>query len=247
MPLQRTLALLLFGIAVMFTACVPFVRNAGTSIPSDRRTVDDVTRTYGPAARARLAGDFHAAGAAYPPQSITLLVIKDTAELELWVGSESKPTYIRTYPVQALSGVLGPKLREGDRQVPEGVYRIEGLNPNSSFHLSMKLDYPNAFDRANALLEGRDQPGSDIFIHGNAASVGCLAMGDAAIEELFVLAADSGRENIKVVIAPTDPRRAPLVASSTLPWLPALYRDIADEFDQYPRPTAAGIALPPGD
>ncbi|NJN46820.1 MAG: L,D-transpeptidase family protein [Candidatus Competibacteraceae bacterium] len=92
---------------------------------------------------------------------------------------------IKHYPVLAASGTLGPKLCEGDRQVPEGIYRIKSLNPNSAYHLSLELDYPNAFDLRQAERDGRNNPGSAICIHGKAVSVGCLAMGDTAIEELY--------------------------------------------------------------
>ncbi|MEO1729077.1 MAG: L,D-transpeptidase family protein, partial [Bacteroidota bacterium] len=110
------------------------------------------------------------------------------------------------YPILAASGTAGPKLREGDRQVPEGVYRVLSLNPNSRFHLSLELDYPNAFDRARASEEGRTEPGSDIFIHGGAKSVGCLAIGDPAIEEVFLLVAETGIGNVAALLCPSDPR-----------------------------------------
>lgn len=204
---------------------------------ASKRTVADVVTSVGPSARARLASYFEVANTEYPPQHVTLLALKDSAQLELWVGPEQQPTFIRTYPIQALSGVRGPKLREGDRQVPEGIYRIEGLNPNSSYHLSMKLNFPNAFDLRHAQTEGRTQPGSDIFIHGKAVSIGCLAMGDESIEELFVLAADVGRENIKVVIAPSDPRRSELsVSAKQAPtWVASLYQQLNSEFRKYAR------------
>ena len=70
----------------------------------------------------------------------------------------------------------------------------------------MKLNYPNEFDLAHAKIEGRTKPGSNIFIHGKAVSIGCLAMGDKTIEELFILANDVGINNITVVISPLDPR-----------------------------------------
>ena len=69
------------------------------------------------------------------------------------------------YPILAASGVLGPKLREGDKQVPEGIYGAEALNPNSKFHLSIRLNYPNTFDRRMAQSDGRTQLGGDIMIH----------------------------------------------------------------------------------
>lgn len=119
--------------------------------------------------------------------------------------------------------------------MPEGVYRIIGLNPNSSYHLSMKLDYPNSFDLRHAKHERRSRPGSNIFIHGKSGSVGCLAMGNEAIEELFVLVAAVGKDNARVVIAPHDPRNAPL--STSLPtapsWLPELYGLIEAEFKAF--------------
>jgi hypothetical protein len=114
---------------------------------------------------------------------------------------------------------------------PEGIYRIEALNPNSHYHLSMKINYPNEFDLVHAWQEGRTDPGSDIFIHGRAASIGCLAMGDKVIEELFVLTAHVGAEKVKVIIAPYDPRISPLETDSEeLPeWTPELYSLISRE------------------
>ena len=81
--------------------------------------------------------------------------------------------------------------------------------------------------------EGRTEPGTNIFIHGKSVSIGCLAMGDAAIEELFVLAADSGRQNFKVVIAPTDPRVSTLRNSTDRIWVDELYGSISREFEHF--------------
>lgn len=198
-----------------------------------KRTVAEVVSKYGDESRARMESYFINANISYPPESLTFLAIKDAGLLEVWANSESTPKLIHTYPVKAQSGVSGPKLREGDHQVPEGVYRIDGLNPNSSYHLSMKLNYPNAFDLKHAKNEGRDYPGSNIFIHGKAVSVGCLAMGDRAIEELFVLVADVGRENTSVVIAPSDPRERQLDRLTTIPWSDELYAAIEQEFGKY--------------
>ena len=199
-----------------------------------RQTVEDVIGRLGRDARSRLRPFFERAGVAYPPDRITLLAVKSEQELELWADAGDKAVYVRSFRVRAQSGVSGPKLREGDRQVPEGVYRIEGLNPNSSYHLSMKLDFPNEFDRRQAHKEGRQNPGSNIFIHGKAVSIGCLAMGDEAIEELFVLVHDVGKSRVKVVIAPTDPRLAALDAGSHPAWVSELYDRIEREFADYP-------------
>jgi len=122
------------------------------------------------------------------------------------------------------SGGPGPKLREGDFQIPEGIYRVIWLHPNSQYHLSMKLDYPNAFDREQARRDGRTNLGGDIFIHGKDISIGCLAVGDPAIEELFVLAARVGVQRVTTVVAPWDLRRRPPPdLSAHLPWATALY------------------------
>ena len=152
-------------------------------------------------------------------------------KLELWARDSGEFRFIRDYHIQAASGVAGPKLRQGDRQVPEGIYHITKLDPNSHYHLSMKLNYPNEFDLLHARHEGRANPGSNILIHGKAASIGCLAMGDEAIEELFVLTTQVGAENVKVVIAPHDPRTYPLNADSEKDpeWTPELYSAISRE------------------
>jgi hypothetical protein len=200
--------------------------------PQGQRTVDDVLYSYAPYAVEQLKPYFEKAGVAYPPKALTLVGLKEEKKLELWAkGERGDFRFIRDYDIRAASGKNGPKLRQGDRQVPEGIYHVVRLNPNSNYHLSMKLDYPNDFDLLHASREGRDQPGNDIFIHGDAVSAGCLAMGDLAIEELFVLAAHVGKENMKVVIAPHDPRKRPLDSKQPgLPsWTGELYEAIAGE------------------
>lgn len=193
-------------------------------------TISSRLKAFGPKVKARLRPAFDAAGVAYPPARVVLAAFKDEKRLELYAAGEGGALrLIRSYSVQAASGKLGPKLREADRQVPEGCYRIEYLNPNSRFHVSMKLDYPNAFDRRHAAAEGRTQPGSDIMIHGRAVSIGCLAMGDPAAEELFVLAALTGIPNVEVIIAPVDfrVRSLPPGLETSLPsWTQELYATI---------------------
>jgi murein L,D-transpeptidase YafK len=123
-------------------------------------------------------------------------------------------------------------LRKGDGQVPEGIYRIESLNPNSRYHLSLRVSYPNEFDRARAKREQRTNPGGDIMIHGGAASIGCLAMGDEAAEELFVLAALTGIRNITVVLSPVDFRKRDV--SSPPAGTEALYAEIRKQLAGLP-------------
>jgi hypothetical protein len=201
--------------------------------PLGERTVEDILQIYGTHATRKLNNYFAKAKVSFPPKEITLVALKQEKKLELWARDKQEFRLIHTYNIQAASGVAGPKLRQGDKQVPEGIYRIEGLNPNSNYHLSMKLNYPNEFDLFHAALEGRSNPGSDIFIHGRAISIGCLAMGNENIEELFVLTVKVGAENVKVVIAPHDPRVYPLKTDSEqLPiWATELYANISREIN----------------
>jgi hypothetical protein len=194
-------------------------------------TIASVVKRYGPAARARLKPHFARAGVSYPPKKIALLVFKRERRVSLWVDGR----FIRAYPILAASGHAGPKLRQGDYQVPEGVYRIEWLNPASSYHLSMKVSYPNAFDRQQAAIDHRTRLGGDIFIHGKNVSIGCIALGDPAIEEVFTLAADTGIQRIRVIIAPNDLRVAGAAMAENTPlWVAGLYRTIAAALAEFP-------------
>ena len=140
------------------------------------------------------------------PQKLSILAFKEERQLEVWDSSQEKPVLLKTFPFTAFSGTLGPKLREGDGQIPEGLYKIEYLNPNSSYHLSMKINFPNAFDRRKARKEKRTRPGTNIFIHGKAVTIGCIPIGDSAIEELFYIVSKTGKKNVDVIISPYDMR-----------------------------------------
>ena len=138
-------------------------------------TVEERLAQYGPAARNRLSPYFLDAGLPYPPGELVLIGIKDRKVLEVWArGAEVSFARVRTYPILAASGHLGPKLCEGDRQVPEGLYEIESLHPNSLFHLALRVKYPNEFDRRKGCEDGRMNLGGDIMIHGSNGSVGCM-------------------------------------------------------------------------
>jgi len=201
------------------------------------RSVADVVRSLGPAARDRLRPHFERARVPYPPAHVTLIILKDERRLELWAGSApAGQHHVRSYEILAASGGPGPKLRQGDLQVPEGVYRILWLNPASSYHLSLKLDYPNAFDRARAHADGRQNLGGDIFIHGRAVSIGCVAVGDPGIEELFVLAAEVTPARVRTLVAPHDLRRRPAPTAPHPDWVAGLYRDLARELRAFPAP-----------
>jgi murein L,D-transpeptidase YafK len=146
---------------------------------------------------------------------------------------------VRSIDITAASGGPGPKLREGDRQVPEGIYEVDSLNPNSLYHVSMRLNYPNAFDRQMAQRDRRGRLGNAIMIHGSDRSIGCVAVGDAAAEDLFVIAADAGLDQVAVVIVPRDFRRTGEHASiSGQPaWVHDLYADLDQKLRSLPAAT----------
>ena len=168
------------------------------------------------------------------PKRLTLIGLKHEQLLEVWGEYHGKKVYITTYPFTAFSGQLGPKFREGDRQIPEGIYGIGYLNPNSKFHLSMNINYPNAFDRRMAKKERRTNLGSAIMIHGKNVTVGCIPIGDEPIEELYFLVEKIGIKNTKVILAPIDFRtREVEIKSKKHPWLQDLYTQIKKEMQPY--------------
>ncbi|MES9898488.1 MAG: L,D-transpeptidase family protein [Sedimenticola sp.] len=201
-----------------------------------QRSVEDVMSDYRVKVALRLYPRFQFVDVAWPPREVALVAFKDTRQLELWARDDEDWVHIKDYRIKGISGRPGPKLQEGDRQVPEGRYRIELLNPNSAFHLSLKLNYPNAFDRGKALQEGRSNLGGDIFIHGDRVSKGCLAMGNSAVEELFVLTAMLGMENVSVLISPRDFRFRPALPPppDTPAWVMGLHRRIAVNLQKFP-------------
>jgi murein L,D-transpeptidase YafK len=151
-------------------------------------------------------------GLSYPPKDIYIRTFKAQNELELWGRDDVEDAYklVKTYRICALSGILGPKRTEGDRQVPEGYYFIEDFNPKSDYFLSLLLNYPNYSDQ---LLSDKKKPGGDIYIHGGCVTVGCMPMTDAGIQEIYTLCLNaklSGETNIPVHVFPTRYNQAGL-------------------------------------
>jgi murein L,D-transpeptidase YafK len=140
----------------------------------------------------------------WPPQNVYLRSFKYDKQLEVWVRANATDPYklLKTYKVCMASGTIGPKRHEGDFQVPEGIYHINEFNPNSNYHLSLGLNYPNASDK---ILSDEKKPGNAIYIHGSCVSTGCIPIADMPIEELYVLTAyakDAGQEFIPVHVFP---------------------------------------------
>jgi len=141
------------------------------------------------------------------PKEIILVAFKEERVLEVYTKDYTGIKLLKEYPFTAYSGKLGPKLKDGDRQIPEGIYKVDYLNPNSAYYLSIKLNYPNEFDKSKTKFSSIDEMGKDIFIHGKAATIGCIPIGDEAIEEVFVLTQKATNNEVKVIISPRDFRK----------------------------------------
>ncbi|NSX56469.1 murein L,D-transpeptidase [Sulfitobacter sp. 1151] len=131
----------------------------------------------------QLQAEFAEAGLTYGAP-VFMRIFKEERVLEFWVQNGHQFELFKTYGICNYSGALGPKLREGDWQSPEGFYFVPpgAMNPNSSYHLSFNLGFPNRFDH------DAGRTGSFLMVHGDCVSVGCYAMTDAQIEEIYVIA-----------------------------------------------------------
>jgi len=152
-----------------------------------------------------LTSDLSQAGLDIKKLKIFLRAFKEEKVLEAWVWSKAKSHYVlfKRYRFCETSGSLGPKRRQGDLQIPEGLYYINRFNPSSKYYLSMGINYPNASDLVKA--RGKN-PGGDIFIHGDCKTLGCIPITDDKIKELYILAIEafnSGQKKIPVHIFPT--------------------------------------------
>lgn len=152
-------------------------RRSPREVPSSERSREAVERTSG-TLKPLLSRQGFRLGA-----PVFIRIFKEEGILEVWLQKRRKFKLFKSYPICKFSGDLGPKLKEGDGQSPEGFYSVPptALNPYSSFHLSFNLGYPNAFDRALG------RTGSLLMVHGNCVSIGCYAMTDPGIEEIYTL------------------------------------------------------------
>jgi len=140
----------------------------------------------------------------YQKFQLFIRAFKKEQTLEVWIRETGKEEFelLHTYDFCTTSGTLGPKRKEGDLQIPEGVYHINHFNPQSNFYLSLGLNYPNASDK---ILSHATKPGGSIYIHGNCVTIGCIPITDEKIKELYVLAVESrngGQEKIPVHVFP---------------------------------------------
>jgi hypothetical protein len=231
----------LMSVLVLFVCAIPFraqLRRPFVAVIQNmkgKKTIADRVAQFEAVVRIRLAPIFDKVGVAYPPAKMTLVGLKAERIVQVWVSGESgELKHLKDYPILGMSGVLGPKLKEGDMQVPEGIYRLESLNPNSLYHLALRVNYPNEEDRNRGKQDGRTELGSDIMIHGKKCSIGCLAMGDEAVEDLFVLTAQTGIDNVSIILSPVDfrVRDLPKEMPPTPDWTQQLYDLIRQELNR---------------
>lgn len=167
--------------ALMAAAAVVLARRSGAGAPGPEERYARIRERVTPA----LEGALRAKGLRLG-SPVFMRAFKEERELEVWVEHPGTRRFelFETYPIAAMSGSLGPKLREGDRQAPEGFYFVppSAMNPASQYHLSFDLGYPNAYDRAHG------RTGSFLMVHGDRVSLGCFAMTDPKIEEIYTLA-----------------------------------------------------------
>ncbi|WP_426492929.1 L,D-transpeptidase family protein [Hymenobacter sp. 102] len=170
------------------------------------------------------------------PERLELFIRAFKAErrVEAWGRNLGQGQFVllRTFRLAGTSGTLGPKRQAGDRQIPEGFYTINRFNPDSKYHLSLGLDYPNAADQQRA---GLLDPGNDIFIHGSDETIGCLPITDAGIQELYLLAVEArtaGQTSIPVHIFPFALTANNLVRRPTSPHL-QFWRQLAPGYEAF--------------
>lgn len=239
---QFRIAIIVAGLALSLVFLLVIGRSFIKKLPFIQRargehTVVEMLQAYGGPARDRLKAQFGAAGLQYPPAEVVLLGLKQERKLQVYANQAAGESmiFVTQYPILGASGGPGPKLKEGDCQVPEGFYNFT-LEPNTPYHLALRLNYPNPDDWQHAKDDGRDSPGCDILIHGSNCSIGCLAMGDPASEDLFVLASDAEPTNCRVVLVPHDFRtnldKAPPVESPV--WVGELYEKLAATLQTLP-------------
>lgn len=198
-----------------------------------------------------LMQQFQEANLSWPAKQLFIRSFKQDGVLEIWVKNNLTEPFVlfKSYNICALSGKLGPKRREGDKQVPEGVYYINEFNPNSVYHFSLGLNYPNQSD---LVFADKNAPGGEIYIHGQCATVGCIPILNSPIEELYVLASivkKQGQDFIPVHIYPirfsnNQSAKAIQMLVGTNPeyhHFTNQLKDIYDYFEQYKQLPIIGI------
>ena len=204
-------------------------------VKSDRNDVHPTSSRAQAAAknvRAPLSRDLAANGLRFG-DPVFIRIIKEEGVLEFFVQEPRKKTFklFRTYHIAAMSGRLGPKERQGDLQAPEGFYYVPParLNPNSRFHLSFNLGYPNEYDQAY------HRTGDHLMVHGNRVSIGCFAMTDKKIEEIYTLcdaALRNGQKFFRVHSFPFRMTNERLTEERGNPWW-SFWKNLKEGYDLF--------------
>jgi murein L,D-transpeptidase YafK len=194
-------------------------------VPSSARSRSAVSRVK-QSLEAALAREGARWGAA-----VFVRIFKESGELEVWVQTDSQYTLLKTYEICYFSGELGPKQRVGDQQSPEGFYAVgpRQMNPASQFHLSFDLGYPNAYDRAHG------RTGSALMVHGNCVSIGCYAMTDGRIEEIWALADAAlrgGQSFFRVHVFPFRMTKERMETAQTSAWY-GFWENLKEGYDLF--------------
>jgi murein L,D-transpeptidase YafK len=212
---MRVPILFLFLVAVAVTGYAVYEKHNDDGIAEARRTL-----------RMRLAAKDLREG-----EPVYLRIFKQEAVLELWMEGDEGWRLFQSYPICRFSGHLGPKLKQGDRQAPEGFYRVAmaQLNPNSRHHLSFNLGFPNEYDRAHG------RTGSFLMVHGGCSSVGCYAMTDPAVDDIYGLvsaALQNGQRNVDVHAFPFRMTDTNLIRYGDSRWID-FWRDLKTGYDLF--------------
>jgi murein L,D-transpeptidase YafK len=178
-----------------------------------------------------------------PNTPLFIRIFKEESELEVWKQrTDGRYYHLKTYPICNWSGGLGPKVKQGDKQAPEGFYDVprSQMNPNSQFHLAFNTGFPNAYDRANK------RTGDFLMVHGKCKSAGCYAMTDALIEEIYALARESfigGQDTIPFHAFPFRMTDANMERHKTSEWMPfwQMIKQGYDHFESTRLPPAVAV------
>lgn len=215
--------MLLLATLVLITGCSQFVGDNRHNVPLAKATIERLAEI-----------------GSSPSEPMVVRVYKQNSELEVWKRTRSGDyALFKTYPICKWSGELGPKIREGDYQSPEGFYDVTPalMNPRSAYWLSFNVGFPNKFDQ----VWGRT--GTNLMVHGDCKSVGCFAMTDEGIKEIYALARESfrgGNRSFQLQLLPFRMTDANMALNATSPHAP-FWRNLrqgTDMFDATRRPPA---------
>lgn len=220
-PLRRIFALvLLLGLAGALTAC-------GGLKPGK---ADAMAKANAPL-KESVVQRLSAIGSS-PSEGTVIRIFKESSELEVWKRTSSGVyKHFQTYEICRWSGALGPKIKEGDRQSPEGFYTLTAasLNPYSNYYLSFNTGFPNKYDRANG------RTGTYLMVHGDCSSAGCYSMTNESIAEIYALLRESfagGNATVQMQAFPFRMTPQNLAKYASDPSMP-FWKDIKDGYDRF--------------